>query len=80
MNRRAHQTVQRRRPRKVKTQTQPLTLAIPQVADALGISRNSAYVQVKAGTIPSLKLGRRILVARSALERFLLEGPLVKAS
>ncbi len=48
-----------------------LTLTVPEVAKVLGISRNSAYVLAKQGTIPTLRLGRRIVVPRPALERML---------
>ncbi len=48
-----------------------LTLTVPEVAKVLGISRNSAYVLARQGTIPTLRLGRRIVVPRPALERML---------
>ena len=38
------------------------TLTVDQAAEILGVSRNHAYTAVKAGDIPSLRLGRRILV------------------
>lgn len=51
---------------------QKLTLTVPETARVLGIARNSAYVAVRAGAIPSLKIGRRILVPRQAVERMLI--------
>jgi len=48
-----------------------LTLTVPEVAAALGISRNHAYWMVARGEIPSKRLGRRYLVGRSALEKWL---------
>jgi excisionase family DNA binding protein len=48
-----------------------LTLTVPEVAAALGISRNHAYWMIARGVIPSKRLGRRYLVGRSALETWL---------
>jgi excisionase family DNA binding protein len=48
-----------------------LTLTVPEAAGLLGISRMSAYTAVREGTIPSLKIGRRVLVPRAALDRLL---------
>ena len=41
----------------------------------LRLSRGLMYEAIHAGQIPSIRIGRRILVPRAALER-LLEGPL----
>lgn len=46
-------------------------MTVEQAADVLGISRNSAYTQVKEGSIPSLRLGRRLVIPRAGLERML---------
>ncbi len=52
-----------------------LTLTIPEVARALGISRNLAYELAKQGKIPALRLSlRRLVVPRYALERMLAEA------
>lgn len=48
-----------------------LTLSIEEVAIALGISRAFAYEAVHRGEIPHIKIGRRMLVPRSALDRLL---------
>lgn len=48
-----------------------LTLAVPQAADVLGISRDLAYELIARGELPSLRLGRRVVVPRRALERFI---------
>ncbi|MDE3205945.1 MAG: helix-turn-helix domain-containing protein [Acidobacteriota bacterium] len=37
---------------------------------SLGISRASAYEAVRRGDIPAIRIGRRILVPRVALQRF----------
>jgi excisionase family DNA binding protein len=48
-----------------------LTLTVPEAARLLGVSRMSAYSAVRDGTIPSLRIGRRVLVPRAGLERLL---------
>jgi excisionase family DNA binding protein len=48
-----------------------LTLTVEEAARALGINRNSAYEAARNGELPSIKIGRRILVPRAALERML---------
>lgn len=48
-----------------------LTLTVTEVAEALGISRMSAYAAVRVGVIPSIRIGRRVLVPRVALDRLI---------
>ena len=50
-----------------------LTLTVDEAAKLLGIGRQLAYDRVKTGEIPALKIGRRLLVPRRALEK-LLDG------
>lgn len=50
-----------------------LTLTIEETARLLGIGRQLAYNRVKTGEIPVLKIGRRLLVPRIALEKMLQE-------
>jgi excisionase family DNA binding protein len=49
------------------TNQERLTLTVEEAAAALGISRAFAYESVHWGDIPSIKIGRRILVPRAAL-------------
>ena len=42
-------------------------LSVAEVAEALGVSRSQAWRMVRDGTVPSCKLGRRVVVARAAL-------------
>lgn len=51
----------------------PDALTVEQTASVLSISRGSAYLAVRSGEIPSVRLGRSIRVPRHALER-LLDG------
>ena len=48
-----------------------LTVTVEEAAAALGISRGLAYQLVHRGEIPSVRLGRRIVVPRRALEAVL---------
>jgi excisionase family DNA binding protein len=47
------------------------TLSIPAAARRLGISRNGAYAAARAGTIPTIRIGNRILVPRAKWEAML---------
>lgn len=47
------------------------TLTVPEAGKALGIGRNQAYEAVRKGLIPSLKIGKRLLVPKAALDRLL---------
>ena len=61
--------------------TQPTTLVytIREAASLLTLGRSSMYQAVRNGSIPSVKLGRRLLIPRAALER-LLENSLKTGS
>lgn len=48
-----------------------LTLTVEEAAEILGLSRAFAYEAVRRGEIPSIRIGRRILVPRAALQRLL---------
>jgi excisionase family DNA binding protein len=47
------------------------TLTVEEAARVLGISRSSAYEAVRRGELPTVKIGRRYVVPRVALERLL---------
>ena len=51
-----------------------LTFTVVEAATLLGIGRNSAYEAIKAGSLPSVQIGRRILIPRAALDEFLLKA------
>lgn len=48
-----------------------LTMTISEAGKALGISRSLAYEAASRGEIPVIKVGKRILVPRTALEKML---------
>ncbi len=50
-----------------------LTLTVGETAELLGISRSTAYEYVRTGELPSVILGRRVLIPRHRLQR-LLDG------
>lgn len=52
-----------------------LTMTVREAAAALKISRGLAYQAARDGSIPTIRIGRRLLVPRRALEK-LLEGPI----
>jgi excisionase family DNA binding protein len=49
------------------------TLSVEEAGRLLGISRGAAYAHAKSGAIPTIKLGKRVLVPKAALEK-LLQG------
>jgi excisionase family DNA binding protein len=57
----------------VKGAMERLTLTVEETAKALGVGRTTAYELVRTGQIPSLRLGRRLVIPRAALMK-LLEG------
>ena len=46
-----------------------LVFTVEEAAQLLGISRSFAYEAVQRGEIPSMRIGRRILVPKAALQR-----------
>ena len=52
-----------------------LTMTVEEAAAALCISRGLAYQAARDGSIPTIRIGRRLLVPRRALEK-LLEAPI----
>ncbi|HET6665286.1 MAG TPA: helix-turn-helix domain-containing protein [Acidimicrobiales bacterium] len=50
---------------------QRLTISVEEAGRLLGISRGLAYELVNRGELPSVRLGRRIVVPRRALDRML---------
>lgn len=47
------------------------TLTVEEAARCLGIGRSGAYAAARAGEIPVIRVGRRLLVPRAALDRWL---------
>jgi len=53
----------------VKEANKLVVLNVEQAREILGISRNLAYEGIRTGQIPSIRIGRRILIPKEALER-----------
>ena len=51
--------------------TERLVMSVPEAAELLGISRESAYKAARAGQLPTVTLGRRLLVPVARLHAFL---------
>lgn len=49
----------------------PPILTVEQTAKVLGISRGLAFAAARSGDIPSIRIGRRILVPRDRLRQML---------
>ena len=58
----------------VKTAEEKLTYSVPEVAEILGIGRSAAYQGIRTGQIPSVKIGKRIIVPKVALQRKLSDA------
>lgn len=48
-----------------------LTHKVEEVGPLLGLGRNSIYELIRSGTLRSIRVGRKILVPKSAIEEFL---------
>ena len=53
------------------------TVSVAEAGELLGISRSSAFQAAASGELPVIKIGKRLLVPRAALER-MLGAPLSK--
>ena len=47
---------------------------VPEVAKVLGINRNLAYELARSGTLPSIRLGKRLVCPKKAIDRLLGQG------
>jgi excisionase family DNA binding protein len=50
------------------------TVSVEEAGRILGISRGAAYAYANAGRIPTIRLGRRILVPKAGLDKLLMTG------
>ncbi|OGO04606.1 MAG: hypothetical protein A2Y60_01875 [Chloroflexi bacterium RBG_13_54_9] len=60
--------------RKSKLDSERLTYKVAEAAKLLDLSRNSVYQACLTGQIPSLRIGKRILIPRIQLDRMLNEA------
>ncbi|MDP8929738.1 MAG: helix-turn-helix domain-containing protein [Actinomycetota bacterium] len=54
------------------------TLTVAEAAELLGVGRSSAYEAARRGDIPTLRVGRRLVVPVPALLRLLEEALVAK--
>ena len=57
----------------VNTDSKHLVYSVAEAGKRLGLSRGLMYEAIRTGQIPSVRIGRRILIPCAALDR-LLEG------
>lgn len=57
-----------------KPDTPRQTLTVEEAAALLGIGRNTAYQAAANGELPVIRIGRRLLIPRAALDRLLAEA------
>ena len=55
------------------TNQERLTMTVPECAQLLGVGRNNCYERAKAGEIPSIRVGKRLLIPKVALQKWLDE-------
>ena len=48
-----------------------MTMSVLEACKMLGISKNLGYEAIRRGEIPAIRVGKRLLVPRAALERLL---------
>jgi excisionase family DNA binding protein len=58
----------------VAADTERQTLSVEEAGRILGISRGSAYACAKDGSLPTIRLGSRLLVPRAALDKLLMSA------
>lgn len=51
--------------------TRNVTLTVDETSRLLRLSRGATYEAVRRGQLPSIRIGRRILIPRAALEKLL---------
>lgn len=52
-----------------------LALSVEEAGRQLGLGRSGAYGAVRRGELPSRRIGRKIIIPRTALEKWLADAP-----
>ena len=55
----------------------PLLISAVQAAKELGISPRNLWTQTQSGTIPSIKLGRRVMYSPSSLQDWVARNTII---
>ena len=58
----------------MESNEEKLVYSVEEAAKLLGIGRSSAYEAARSGELPVIRIGRRWLVSKQALDRMLLEA------
>jgi len=58
-----------------ETQCANLVMSVDEAARALQISRNTAFSRIHDGSLPAIRLGRRLLVPRRSIDEMLNVKP-----
>jgi len=64
--------------RQSKESESQVVLTVPEAASLLRLSRATAYQGVREGSIPAIRIGRRLLVPRARLMAMLSAGEVPK--
>lgn len=64
-------TLPRDTPHGLKPEPSRLLIDVAEAAHLLSLSRSQVYIEMTAGRLASVKVGRRRLVPRAALEQFI---------
>jgi excisionase family DNA binding protein len=54
-----------------ETDSERRTVSVEEASRILGISRGAAYTHARDGSIPTIRLGKRLLVPKAALDKLL---------
>jgi excisionase family DNA binding protein len=60
--------------------SEPQTITVEEAGRRLGVSRNTAYAAARDGTIPTIRLGHRLVVPIIALQKLLDGGQVATAT
>lgn len=55
----------------MEEKVEKLVISVEEARKLLGLSRGLMYQAVKSGQVPSIRIGRRILIPRALLEQML---------
>jgi excisionase family DNA binding protein len=55
-----------------QSDSQRQTLSVEDAGEILGLSRGAAYARAKDGSLPTIRLGKRLLVPKAALDKLLM--------
>jgi excisionase family DNA binding protein len=50
------------------------TVSVEEAGRILGISRGAAYTHARDGSLPTIRLGKRLLVPKAALDKLLMSA------